>query len=155
MESPVVISFFNKQSRAEFLAGPKSNLGSRTRIPSCPAGTVVVLSDLEAQEVWAVCVLKNWDHSDSPCREHHLLDADTFSADLAKYNKYEICIQYLRVLKHPLSFEEIRVLVGGPTDRRGAGNMWRGFHGNFQKPFQSAADSSCVQRYALWVKSLV
>ena len=150
----IVISFFNTKSRGEFMSGSRLSLGSRTRVPSCPAGTIVMLYDLDAQEAWAVCSLKNWDGTDSPCREHHLLDEDTYSADLAKYNRYDICIKSMRILTVPILFEEIRTLVGG-GDQRGAGNMWRGFHGNFQKPFQSGADPSCVQRFCLWAKSLI
>jgi hypothetical protein len=148
----VVISFFNKDSREQFLRGPRTHLGSRLRTPSCKAGTIVILCDLTAQEAWGACTLKNWEGSTSPCREHHLLDEDVYSGALSKYNKYENCIDTLRILRNPIPFEDIRVLVGGADDKK-TGNMWRGFHSSFMPPI--GGDSLSIKRYILWANSLI
>lgn len=150
--SHVVITFFNKDSREQFLKGSRTYLGNIRKTPSCPAGTIVVLCDFTAKEAWGVCTLKNWDGATSPCREHHLLDEDVYSGSLTTYNKYEMRIDALRILNTPLSFDEIRVLVGG-SDEKKAGNMWCGFHSNFLRPF--GGDPACSTRYALWAKSLI
>jgi hypothetical protein len=146
----IVVSFFTQQSKNQFMNSSRAYLGSlrRTR---CPAGTIVVLCDLTEKEAWGVCTLKDWNGTTSPCREHHLLDDDIYSGGLAKYNKYDICIDTLRVLKNPVKFEEIRTLVGGTENK--AGNMWRGFHSSFLPPF--GGDALSIQRYSLWASSLV
>lgn len=151
----VAVSFFDEKSKAQFLSGSREYLGNSRRVKSCPAGTIVLLNDLTKREMWGVCMIENWPGTSSPCREHHLLDCETYSHEFAKYNKYEIRITNFRVLKNPIAFEQVRAIVGGDERAKGSGNMWKGFHSSFSMPFQEGADKYVLERYYLWARSLL
>jgi len=148
----VVIAYFTAQTLSEWLQGGKKHLNNRVRT-SYKAGTIVVLVNLSINAVIGVCVLADWSEKESPCREHHLLDNDTYVGDNAKYNRYEICISNLRLLKNPLPFDDIRTLVGGNPTAKKCNNMWSGFHNNFVKAF--GADDAVIHRYKIWAQSLL
>ena len=150
----VVISYFSKKTREEFLISSKEKLGKKDRT-NLTAGTTVILSSLDEKVVWGVCTLANWDGTGSPCREHHLLDQDTYSKEFAAYNKYDICISNLHILKNPISYDNIRVLVGAPEGKTGASNMWKGSNTNFASIFFKGDDNSCVARFRIWARSLL
>ena len=150
----VVVSYFTKKSREEFLSSSRFKLGKKDRC-NLPAGTIVVLSSLDEKSVWGVCKLANWEGMGSPCREHHVLDEDIYSKDFAACNKYDICIDNLRVLNNPISYDDIQVLVGGTSGTTGANNMWKGFHCQFASTFCSEDDKLPVTRFNIWAKSLL
>jgi len=148
----VVIAYFTTETLSEWLQGDKKHLNDRVRT-FYKAGTIVVLANLSTKAVVGVCMLADWSEKESPCREHHLLDNDTYAGDNAKYNRYEICISNLRLLKNPLPFDDIRTLVGGDPKSKKCNNMWRGFQGNFVKAF--GADDAVVHRYKMLAQSLL
>ena len=148
----VVVSYFNSESKQMFLKGLRTHLGHKVKMNE-PAGTIVVLADLTTKSVWGVCQLKNWQMSASPSREFHPLDTETYTGDYLKYSKYEICIENLRILKNPISFESIRTLVGGNTEVHRHCNMWMGFHSSFCKIF--GAEEAVLERYRIWASSML
>ena len=147
----VVNAYFTTETLDQWLRGDKTHLNNYVRT-KYRAGTIVVLVNLTTKSVIGVCILANWDNTNSPCREHHLLDNDTYEGKNAKYNRYEICISDLRLLKAPVSFEKVRILVDGDANSKQRNNMWHGFQGNFVKPF---GNNGAVIRYKIWAHSLV
>jgi hypothetical protein len=109
-------------------------------------------------EVFAVCNAKNWSDTNSSCRPHHLLDTETYTGKYSKFSKYEICIENLRFLKNPVSFADIRTLVGGTDVEVSSTNMWKDFH-NLCRVFVGRMDAreyeTIVLRYCIWAKSLL
>jgi len=150
----VAVSYFSKKSREEFLASATDKLGKKDRC-SLAAGTIIILSSLDERIIWGVCTLANWDETKSPCREHHLLDEDMYSKEFAACNKYDIRIDNLRILKNPISYDDIRILVGGPAGPTQANNMWKGFQCQFALTFVTGEDKACVARFNIWAHSLL
>jgi len=133
--------------------GDKTKLGSDQKT-SVKAGTIVVLVDGDAKEVFGVCILKNLE-GDKPYCLHHPLDIDTYFGETAKYNTYDIGITDLRILKFPQSFENVRLLVGGSDKYRGSTNMWKRSNAKNAHPFITGDDQSTVVNYCRWAESLV
>lgn len=150
----VVVSYFNKKTRDEFLMSPRNALGKRNRC-NFAAGTIIILSSLDEKVIWGVCSLKDWDGTNSPCREHHVLEQDIYSKEFAMYNKYDICISELRIFKNPVSYDDVRILVGGPEITVGPNNMWKGNNAQFAQAFIAGDDKSCVTRFKIWAQSLL
>ena len=151
-EPEVRITYFNDATWAEFLESPRTTLGHRCRVRA-PAGTIVVMYNLTTNTVVGVCVLRSWEGSDSPCREHHCLDPDMYKTR-PEYNKFELSISDVRILTNPIPYADIRILVGGcVTDR--LTNMWKNTACNYSSPFTKGEDQTPVQRYIIWAKSLV
>ena len=150
----VAVSYFSKKSREEFLLSPRDKLGKKDRC-NLEAGSIIILSSLDERVIWGVCTLANWDGTESPCREHHLLDEDMYSKEFAAYNKYDIRIENLHILKNPISYDDIRILVGGPTGITGANNMWKGFQCQFAPVFIAGEDKGPVERFNIWARSLL
>jgi len=149
----VVIDYFDDMSLAEFKKSTMTNLSHRVKV-NADAGTIVVLVNLTTKAVVGVSMLDNWSENNSPCRLHSFLDEDTYDGDYKAYNKYDIRIKNLRWLMNPITFDEIRVLVGGSADYKGHTNMWKGFHSNFANVFTKSDDQTPVERYKIWAKSL-
>ena len=143
----VIVSYFKKETREQFLQSLQTKLGKRNRLKKSPAGTIVVLSSSDEKIVWGVCTLANWTNTEGPCRERHLLDEEVYSKDFAQYNKYDICISNLRILKNPVSYDDIRILVGGAADSKCNNNMWKGCQIEYASTFISDPDKSCVTRF--------
>ena len=152
--SGVAIAYFNNSSWAEFMASPKIHLGHRMKV-NLTAGTVMVLVNLDKRAVIASCILDNWEETGSPCRTHNFLDADTYSADFRAYNKYDIKISDLRILKNPVTLETVRFLIGGAADYKGHTNLWKGHICNYAAPFMEGDDQEPVTKYIIWARSLV
>lgn len=136
------------------MASTKGKLGKKDRC-NLESGTIIILSSLDERVVWGVCTLANWDTTKSPCREHHLLDQDIYSKEFAACNKYEINIDNLRILKNPISYDDIRILVGGPAGITGPNNMWKGFQCQYAPTFVTGEDKTCVARFNIWARSLL
>jgi len=150
----VAVSYFTKKSREDFLGSLRTSLGKKDRL-KLGAGTIIVLSSYDEKIVWGVCTLENWSGTDSPCREHHPLDEDVYSKEFAACNKYEICISNLRILKKPVTFDDVRILVGGAADFNAPNNMWKGFQCQYANTFITGSDKSCVTRFNIWAQSLL
>jgi len=154
MTSPVFISYFDHKTRSQFLSNGMRYLGSRTH-SKMPAGSIVALYDLSEHVLFGLVRVRNAPDKTSPCVEHAWLDADTYSAEYQRYNRYEIHIHDVKILKLPLGYERIAFLVGGDMSIKGAGNMWRGFHCNFAAPFQKGTDQAVIQRYVSLINALL
>jgi hypothetical protein len=70
------------------------------------------------------------------------------------YNKYKLRIKNLRILKEPVSFAQIKVLVGGSDSVRQT-NIWKGTQLNYARPFVTGDDKAPVERFNIWAKSLL
>ena len=154
MDSPVFISYFNQQTRSEFLSSPMAFLGSRTR-SKMPVGSIVVLYDLTEHVLFGVVRVRNAPDKTTPCIEHAWLDADTYSMKYQQYNRWEIHIHEVKILKSPLGYDRIALLVGGDMSLKGHGNMWKKNRLNFARPFQMGSDPSVVRRYNLLINTLM
>jgi len=154
MDSPVFISYFNQQTRSEFLSSPMAFLGSRTR-SKMPVGSIVALYDLTEHVLFGVVRVRNAPDKTTPCIEHAWLDVDTYSVQYQQYNRWEIHIHEVKILKSPLGYERIALLVGGDTSLKGHGNMWKKNRLNFARPFQMGSDPSVVRRYNLLINTLM
>jgi hypothetical protein len=154
MDSPVFISYFNQQTRSEFLAHGMQYLGSRTR-SKMPVGSIVALYDLTEHVLFGVVRVRNAPDKTTPCIEHAWLDVDTYSMQYQQYNRWEIHIHEVKILKSPLGYDRIALLVGGDTSLKGHGNMWKKNRLNFARPFQMGSDPSVVRRYNLLINTLM
>jgi hypothetical protein len=154
--SDVAIAYFSNSSLAEFMASPKIHLGHRHKC-NLNAGTIIVLINLDKREVIAACTLENWEGTDSPCRPHNFLDADLYMSDprARAYNKYDIKISDLRILKNPVTLETVRFLIGGAADYKGHTNLWKGHICNYAAPFLEGDDQAPLDKYIIWARSLV
>ena len=153
MEPSPVISYFTNETFEQFMASTRTHLGYRQR-RNWPSGTVVILVNKEKESVLGVCRLADWDDSKSPCREKHYLDPDVYGGADKIYNKYEFKIEGLRILKNPVTFDEIKFLVGG-HGHEGKTNMWKNTHLSYVRVFIKGDDQSPLKRYMVWVKSLL
>jgi hypothetical protein len=154
MASPVFISYFDKQTRSEFLSNGMRYLGSRTH-SKVPVGSIVALYDLSEHVLFGLVRVCNAPDKTTPCVEHAWLDVDTYSIKYQRYNRYEIHIHDVKILKSPLTYERIALLVGGDMAIKGHGNMWKRNRFNFARPFQQGADPSVIQRYTLLINTLL
>jgi hypothetical protein len=152
MDSPISITFFNKKTRKEFTCGPRAWLGS-LRASNIQTGTLVVLSDFESAEVFGIARVRNAPDTNKPCIEHSLLDADTYSMEYQKYNKYEIHVHEVSIFSRPMTFDNIRETICG-VGLKGPGNIVTGCQFNFRAPFQKGADAEFLKRYALLINML-
>jgi len=134
----VVTTNFNNTTLKDWLRGDKTHLNNNKRT-TCKHGTITVLTNLDTQSVIGVCMLANWENTDSPCRERHPLDYDTYSGTNSKYNKYEINITNFRLLKFPMSFAKILALIGGDLiASKKTNNMFRGLSGKLYQGLRAA-----------------
>lgn len=154
MDAPVYISYFDVNTRAQFMISSRQFLGSKHKT-KMRAGSLVVLVDLSAHEIFGIVCVRDAPDATTPCIEHAFLDADTYSAEYCRYNRYEVHIHNVRILKTPITYNQVRFLIGGEDGLKGAGNMWRGFHCNFAAPFQVGCDPNVVRRYVMWVNSIM
>lgn len=152
MESRVLITYHNNQTFDDFMASSRNSLGHYKRV-NAKAGTILVLMNLSAKNIFAICTLGNWEGTTSPCRLRHFLDADLYGDEYTKYNKYEICVESIRLLKKPLSFDEIKVLVGGSDSVKWT-NMWKKSNNSYVSPF-AGEDKETVKRFEILMKSLL
>jgi len=108
MASPnFLISYFNTVAWAEFNLNPYK-LHHSKRIKACREGTIVALINKDSLAIVGVAELGG------AMEEHHLLDDDTYSGDNAKYNKYEVAIKHLHILRNPLHLSDVKMLCGIP-----------------------------------------
>jgi len=154
MDAPVSISYFDVNTRKQFMTSQRMFLGSKNKT-KVQAGSLVVLVDLTAKEIFGIVRVRNAPDASTPCVEHAFLDVDTYSAEYCKYNRYEVHIYDVKILKSPVTLDQVCFLVGGDSSLKVAGNMWRGFHCNFAAPFQMGCDPSVVRRYTMWINTMM
>jgi len=149
---PVYITYFDAKTRSQFINSAKYFLGSRCR-SNVPVRSIIMLSDLETREYFGMARVRNAPDTNTPCVEHSFMDADTYSTEYQKYNRYEIHVDNVCIFGTPITYDQVKTLVGA-GDIKGAGNMWKGFHCNFAAPFQAGCDISIIERYRLYVNTL-
>jgi hypothetical protein len=154
MDSPVFITYFDTATRSQFLSSGMQFLGSRHQ-SKMPPGSIVALIDLSASEVFGLVRVRNAPDKLTPCIEHAWLDMDTYSIEYQRYNRWEIHIHEVHILKTPMSFAHICFLVGGDITSKGNGNMWKKNYINFARPFHVGVDPAVIQRYVLCMNMLM
>lgn len=143
----------NNRTFNDFMESPRTSIGHLQRV-NAEAGTIVVLVNLDTQTVFGICTLANWEGTLKPCRAHSSLDAELYGEGYTAYNKYKIRIKNLRILKEPLTFSQIKVLVGGDDSVRQT-NIWKSTRINYARPFVTGDDKAPVERFNIWAKSLL
>ena len=141
MSPKIGISLFNKKTRQQFMTSSKNHLGHKNRVNEFGAGDIILLNDIESQEVFGVVTLGVYD-SGKIYRDHHLLDADLYEGDAAKYNKYDIKIAEFRSLT--ISFDTLANLCGKDATSVAKTNIWKGTHLNYANAFFKGDDSDIV-----------
>lgn len=150
----VVISYFNKATRYSFENSDLKKMGSDNKINRAP-GTIFVLSDYETKEVFGICTIKKWEYHDSPCRLFCPLDDGTYNGQNSKYNKYEICIDKIHLLRNPISYDKIKILLGVANGDKHTNNMWKGNLCCNAETFYKGADNEYITRFNIWATSLL
>jgi hypothetical protein len=150
----VVVCIFDNNSLAQFKNGLMSYLGSKVNRKSLSVDDKIVCVNITDGTVFAVCEADNWAETNTVCRIHHLLDSDVYDGNYSAYNKYEIRIKNLRMLMTPVTFDEVRVVVGGSSDYKGRTNIWKKPNIDLVDAFVKTEDQTAVERYKIWVKSL-
>ena len=150
-KAEIVVNQFDTVSRQQFLDGNMLYFGSDVK-SNISCDTIVVCVDKTSKEVFAVARVENCSDTNSPCRLHHLLDPELYTGTYAKYSKYEIKIKKLNILPTPVSYENIRTLVGGEISSK-PNNVWKNTNTKFAKVF--GVDPLVKQRHRIWVESLI
>lgn len=153
MDSRVLITYHNNRTFDDFMASSRTSLGHYQRV-NAEAGTIIVLANLTTGTVFGICTLANWEGTLKPCRPHSSFDAQIYGEGYTAYNKYKLRIKNLRILKEPVSFAQIKVLVGGSDSVRQT-NIWKGTQLNYARPFVTGDDKAPVERFNIWAKSLL
>jgi hypothetical protein len=136
MASPnFLISYFNTVTLGEFLLKP-NKLHHSKRVKACRVGTLVVLINTDLPAIVGVAELGG------PMEEHHLLDEDTYSGDNAKYNKYEVAIKQLHILRNPLHLSDVKMLCGIPQSYTKKDNMTKVQVISWVKPFIKSCEKT-------------
>lgn len=141
MSFKIGISVFNKKTRDQFMKSPKDRMGHKNRVNEFGSGDIILLNDIESHEVFGIVTLGLYDNG-KVYRDHHLLDADLYEGDAAKYNKYEIKIAEFRSVI--ISFETLANLCGQDLNSRSRTNIWKGTHLNYANAFFKGDDSDIV-----------
>ena len=148
----IVNNQFNQVTWAEFLSSKTNYFGARCKT-SCKAGTIVLCYNLTNKTIVAIATLGVFSENGKVWREHAFLDADIYSGDNARYNKYDICIDKLYVLPTPVSCENVgKMLSMNSTVRT---NITKGITGNFVRMFYKSEDEpQILERLRIWISTL-
>jgi hypothetical protein len=141
MTSKIGISVFNKKTREQFMNSSKDRLGHKSRVNEFGAEDIILLNDIESQEVFGIVTLGVYDNG-KIYRDHHLLDADLYEVDAARYNKYDIKIGSFRAVT--ISFNTLANLCGRDATSVSRTNIWKGTHLNYTNAFFKGDDSEIV-----------
>ena len=101
-ERKIGISFFDGQTRQEFLESPRRYLGHNKRVNILQKGDWVLLYDYTEKEVFGICVLRSIDN-DCIYREAHPYDKELYTDEYHKYNKYEIGVKTIIITPTPVN----------------------------------------------------
>jgi hypothetical protein len=157
MASPnFLISYFNTVTWAEFNLNPHK-LHHSKRIRACREGTIVVLINKDLPAIVGVAELGG------AMQEHHLLDEDTYSGDNAKYNKYEVAIKHLHILRNPLHLSDVKMLCGIPPTYTMKDNLTKVQVISWVQPFIKPCEKTLheneipfvMHRYTTLIRSLL
>jgi hypothetical protein len=151
MES-IIRATFNADTKREFLASDRLYFGHRYNMKNLTSGTIVLCHDSTENEIFGVAVLGKFPSSEV-CRLHHQLDTDVYSPEHARYNKYDICIDRIRIFKTPISCERLSVMLS--IDNKFANNITKGNTTNFAKLFhKSDNEAQVLERVRYWLSTL-
>lgn len=153
MNAPVKITYFDSESRLQFLKSDMSVLGDRKMV-SAKEGTIVVLMDNSCGVMFGLALIKNAPGSSSPCIKTHPLDPETYSGKYSQYNTYQIYTKEVKIFKTPIPHSQIREMIGAP-EISGHGNMWTKNRFNFCTPFHKGVDAKVIERYNLWINTMM
>ena len=153
MNSPVKITYFDSESRSQFLNSDMSVLGDRKMV-SAKEGTIIVLMDNSSGEIFGLATIKNAPGSSKPCIKTHPLDQETYSGKYSQYNAYQIYTKEVKIFKKPISHSQVRDIIDAPKIS-GHGNMWTKNRFNFCTPFHKGVDAKVIDRYNLWINTMM
>lgn len=152
MDDTIVIAqtLFSEKTWKEFLDGGKV-LHHKNQVKSLEAGTYVLLQGPEG--LYGVAQLETFPETKTVCRETSLLDADVYSGEDAKYNKYEIASKMIKIYEPPIPYCEVSVLFGIENQyqnniaKRGILSFCRLF-------YKGPNESDVLRRVQCWIKTL-
>jgi len=150
MNSPILISNFDTESREQFIASDKTVLGHR-EMTNAVEGTIIVLTDKNLG-IFGLAVARNAPGSLKPCIKSHLLDPDMYTGSYAKYNKCHIYIKEVKLFKTPISHAQIKQLINAPAIS-GHGNIWTNNQMSYRAPFHKGVESEVIDRYKLLINT--
>jgi len=103
----IVLGVFKNDTLKQYLSREdKSFLSSDKRV-ELSSGTLVYMMNIETRELIGVAEISSWEDG-SLCRERHLLDVDPYTGIGAKYNRYEIAVKKVVILRKAMKCEELR-----------------------------------------------
>jgi hypothetical protein len=122
----IVLGVFKNDTLKQYLSREdKSFLSSDKRV-ELSSGTLVYMMNIEKRELIGVAEISSWEDG-SLCRERHLLDVDPYTGRGAKYNRYEISVKKVVILRKAMKCEELASLLD--IDSKKPNNIVKGFHG--------------------------
>jgi hypothetical protein len=151
MDSDVLVAYFDNNSAEQFKNSDKTSLGHKDKT-SAKANTIIVLVNKDAKYAFGLAKLKNAPDSKSPCIASSPLDAEIYSGEYAKYNKYRIYIDNVKFFANPITYDWIRNHLGAHSPK-GMGNMWTNNMMSYRRPFHVGVDRTIVDKYIGLVNS--
>lgn len=144
-------SQFDSKTMEEFKNSECKWFGHKQKTTK-PAGTRVLLQNIQTREVFAIAVLGVFENG-KVFRKHCLLDTDIYSGDATKYNKYDICIERIKFFERPIPFASLATLFS--IDNVHMNNITKKSNTNFAKLFYQCEDSEIIlKRVDIWASTL-
>ena len=156
MNSPILISNFDSESRDQFLKSDRMVLGHREMSHIAKENTIIVLNDKTTNSVFGLVTLKNAPGSSKPCIRTHPLDHETYSGQYSQYNKFQMYTKEVKIFNKPLTHSTIKKLIHAPNVT-GHGNIWTNNQMSYRSPFHNHkdVDSTVIERYKLLINTLM
>lgn len=149
---PIVRTIFNAETKQEFLASHRTYFGSGCHMKKLTSGTKVLCFDSSTLQIFAIATLGTFP-SGEVCRPHHQLDTDVYSPEHAKYNKYDICIDRIRVFNTPIDCDNLAKLLS--IDKTIVNNITKRNNINFGSLFyKSDNEQEVLERIRIWLSTL-
>jgi hypothetical protein len=144
-------SHFDSKTMEEFKNSECRWFGNKQKT-SKPAGTRVLLQNIQTREVFAIAVLGAFENG-KVYRKHCMMDVDIYSGDATKYNKYDICIEKIKFFDNPIPFVSLAILFG--INNAHMNNITKKSNVSFGKLFYLGEDSEIIlQRVNIWASTL-
>lgn len=148
----IVRATFNAETKQEFLSSDRQYFGHKDNMKNLTPGTNVLCHDSTAKTIFGVATLGKFP-SGEVCRPHHQLDTDVYSSQHARYNKYDICIEKIRVFRTPVPCESLANMLS--IDNKVVNNITKGNNTNFAKLFyKSDSQNEVIERVRIWLSTL-
>lgn len=100
-------------------------------------GSIVLMMHKDERTLLGVAIVK------SEVRERHLMDAEVYHAEYAKYNKYEFDVDP-HIFRSPVHWEELARFCGVPSDDKTHNNLFRGTAMEYARAFYKGENEADV-----------